>query len=351
MDKKPPLSSTRDAYGKTLAALGEKDKRLVVLDADLSGSTRTGKFGERFPHRFFNMGVSEADMIGTAAGLALGGMLPFASTFAIFLTGRAWEQIRQAICYPNLNVKLVSTHGGITVGEDGPTHHSIEDLALMRVLPNMTVIVPTDAYETEKVILAAAEQPGPFYIRLSRDKFPVILDRDCSFNIGQARLVREGKDLTIIAVGLMVSVALEAAEFLEGHNCFVRVLAMPTIKPIDKQAIIQAAKETGAILTVEEHSIIGGLGSAVAEVLVEHRPIPMRRVGIGDKYGFSAKPGELLEEFGLTVGHIVAEVQNLLERKNKFIAYQPVKRFTGNNASNVITGKREAEAISDILTS
>jgi transketolase len=259
----------REAYGNILKHLGEQDERIVVLDADLSCSTHTDVFGKAHPDRFFNMGVAEQDMIGTAAGLASAGKIPFTSTFAIFQTGRAWEQIRQSICYPNLNVKLVATHGGITVGEDGATHHCVEDIALMRVLPNMTVIIPADAYETEKAVIAAFEHKGPVYIRISREKFPVLFNKNHEFNIGQSKMLRAGGDLTFIATGLMVSAALDAAELLAAKGIQARVINMPTIKPIDRQAIIDAALETGAIVTAEEHSIIGGLGSAVAEIFKE----------------------------------------------------------------------------------
>jgi len=311
LKKEKKFAGTRDAYGDTLARLGAEDERIVVLDADLSGSTRTAKFAKRFPERFFNMGVAEQNMICTAAGLAAAGKIPFASTFAIFETGRAWEQIRQSICYPCMNVKLVASHGGITVGEDGATHHCIEDLALMRVLPNMTVIVPADAPETEKAVVAAWKHEGPVYIRVSREKFPV-LDEAGDFVIGRARVMREGDDLTVVACGLMVSVALDCAEELAREGIQVRVLNMATIKPLDRQAIVQAAQETGAIITVEEHSVIGGLGSAVAEVLCEEYPVPLRRLGVDDRYGMSAKPEVLLEEFGLTPARLADAARQLL---------------------------------------
>jgi transketolase len=309
------MLGTRDAYGKTLVRLGEVDERIVVLDADLSGSTRTAKFGKVFPHRFFNMGVSEQDMIGTSAGLASAGKIPFASTFAIFQTGRAWEQIRQSICYPKMNVKLVASHGGITVGPDGATHHCTEDIALMRVLPNMTVIIPADAYEVEQAIIAAHKYKGPVYIRISRDKFPVLFDENYEFSIGRAKLVRPGLDLTFIAAGLMVSAALDAAELLAARGIQARVVNMSTIKPIDHEVIVAAARETGAIITAEEHSIIGGLGSAVAEVLSERYPVILKRIGICDRFGTSGQAHSLLEEFGLTAKHLLKAALDILEKK------------------------------------
>jgi transketolase len=305
----------REAYGNILKHLGEQDERIVVLDADLSCSTHTDVFGKAHPDRFFNMGVAEQDMIGTAAGLASAGKIPFTSTFAIFQTGRAWEQIRQSICYPNLNVKLVATHGGITVGEDGATHHCVEDIALMRVLPNMTVIIPADAYETEKAVIAAFEHKGPVYIRISREKFPVLFNKNHEFNIGQSKMLRAGGDLTFIATGLMVSAALDAAELLAAKGIQARVINMPTIKPIDRQAIIDAALETGAIVTAEEHSIIGGLGSAVAEIICETHPVFLKRIGVCDRFGISAKPKVLLEEFCLTARHLEKAARDVMAKK------------------------------------
>ncbi len=304
-------ASLRKSYGETLVALGEKYEDMVVLDADLAVSTKTIEFKKKFPERFFNIGVAEGDMVGTAAGFASAGKITVASTFAIFLTGRAWEQIRQAVAYPKLNVKLVATHGGITVGPDGASHHCNEDLALMRVLPHMTIIVPADANETKKAVTAAIAYEGPVYIRLSRLDFPV-LPADYPFNIGRAQILRAGKKATIIACGLMVHKALEAADILGD----VGVINMSTIKPVDTQAIIAAAKETGAVVTAEEHSIIGGLGSAVAEVLGEHCPTPLKRVGISDLFGESGDPESLLKKFGLTADGIVAAVKTVSKRKN-----------------------------------
>lgn len=311
----PQTQSLRGKYGETLARLGQKNENIVVLDADLSCSTKTSVFAKKFPHRFFNMGVAEQDMVCTAAGLAIGGKIPFTSTFAIFQTGRAWEQIRQAICYPNLNVKLVATHGGITVGEDGASHHCVEDIALMRVLPNMTIIVPADANETEKAIEAAVEHQGPVYIRLARSDFPLLFDKNYPFQIGRAQQLTEGTDVAVFAIGLMVAHALEAAQTLNEQGIKVSVFNMSTIKPLDAETVIRAAKTCGAIVAVEEHSIIGGLGSAVAEVLSENHPVPLVRVGMNDCYAVSGSPKLLLERFGLTASHIVKAVHKAKEKK------------------------------------
>ena len=310
------LAGTRDAYGKVLLELGRDRKDIVVLDADLSASTKTNMFGREFPDRFFNMGVAEQDMISTAAGLALGGKLHFASTFAVFLTGRAWEQIKQSICIPNLNVKLVASHGGITVGEDGASHHCSEDFALMRVLPNMTVICPADAVETEKVIREIVKHKGPVYIRLARAKFPLIFDNNYKFEIGRANMLRDGGDLAIISVGVTVFQSLKAAEKLSSQGISTRVINMATIKPIDKKAIIEAAEDTGAILVAEEHSIIGGLGSAVAEVICQHKPVPMKFVAVPDRFIYSAKADVLLDYIGLRTDNIVQEAIELLSKKS-----------------------------------
>lgn len=312
------LLSTRDAYGETLVKLGRANKDIVVLDSDLSASTRTALFAKEFPDRFFNCGVAEANMIGTAAGLAASGKVPFASSFAIFETGRGWEQIRQSICYPRMNVKLVVSHGGITVGEDGGSHISIEDIALMRILPNMTVIVPADAYEAARAVEEAASFEGPVFIRLSRERFPVCFNSSCAFQIGKAPRLRDGNDLTIISAGLMVSRALEASEILSRDGIEVRVVNCSTIKPLDEGEILAAARQTGGILTVEEHSTIGGLGSAIAEFLMEKEPVLIARIGIRDRFGISGKPAQLLERFGLTTENIVQAAKDLLARKNSF---------------------------------
>lgn len=309
------MLGTRDVYGDVLIELGALNKDIVVLDADLSSSTRTSKFAKKFPDRFFNMGVSEQDMMGTAAGLASAGKIPFCSTFAIFATGRAWEQVRQSICLPKLNVKIVATHGGITVGEDGASHHSTEDIALMRVLPNMTVIIPADGYEASAAIRAAAKYKGPVYIRLSREKFPVIYPENHEFDIGKAKVYGVGEDVTIIAAGLMVHTAMEAADDLRKDGLSIGIINMSTIKPIDGDAVSIAAKKSGAIVTIEEHSIIGGLGSAVAEVISETEPVLLKRIGISDKFGMSGKPAELLEHYGLTKDAVKKAVYRIVEKK------------------------------------
>ncbi|MCD5412366.1 transketolase family protein [Thermodesulfovibrionales bacterium] len=300
--------ATRNAYGIALLELGKRDGRIVVLDADLSGSTRTIEFANAFPDRFFNMGVSEQDMIGTAGGLSLTGKIPFASTFAVFETGRAWDQIRQTICYSNLNVKLVATHGGITVGEDGASHQALEDIALMRVLPNMTVIVPSDGFETKQVIDAVAEYDGPVYVRLGRGKVPAVMPEGYKFQIGKAYKFHAIHDTTIIANGIMVSLALKASEMLAKEGINAGVVNMSTVKPLDTDTLLEVAKNSKLIVTAEEHSIIGGLGSAVSEFLSENRAVLIKKVGVKDTFGCSGKPEELLKLYGLTADNIVKVV-------------------------------------------
>ncbi|MFY9217918.1 MAG: transketolase family protein [Tepidanaerobacteraceae bacterium] len=295
--------ATRDAYGEALAQLGEEIKDIVVLDADLSGSTKTSVFAKKFPERFFNVGIAEQNLMGTAAGFATCGKIPFASTFAVFATGRAFEQVRNSICYPKLNVKIAATHAGLTVGEDGATHQSVEDLSLMRALPNMTVISPADAVETKKAVMAAAFHQGPVYIRLGRMAVETIFDEDYEFEIGKGKVLREGSDVAIIATGIMVAEALRAAEILEKEGINAMVVNIHTLKPIDEDIILKAA-DCGAIVTAEEHTVIGGLGSAVAEVLAEKKPTPMRRIGIKDRFGLSGKPNELLKLYNLTAEDI-----------------------------------------------
>lgn len=307
----------REAYGKTLLELGDRYTDIVVLDADLTVSTKTNLFGNKFPHRFFTMGVSEQDMMATAAGFALAGKRPFASTFAVFATGRAWEHIRQSIAFPKLNVKIVATHAGVTVGEDGATHQALEDIALMRVLPNMTVIVPADAVETEKVIRTLIEYEGPAYVRLARAKFPTIFKKSYEFEIGKAQILREGKHVTIFAIGIMVSEALQAAKILEKEGISACVVNLSTVKPIDVKTIVELASFTGAVVTAEDHSIIGGLGGAVAEVLGENCPTPMKRIGMRDRFGTSGDGLRLLEYFGLKASDIVQAVHELLEFNSK----------------------------------
>lgn len=305
------MMATRDAYGKALLKLGEENKNIVVLDADLSGSTRTSMFAGRFPDRFFNFGVAEANMVSCAAGLAICGKIPFVSTFAVFAACRAFEQIRNSVCWPNLNVKIVVTHAGISVGEDGASHQAIEDIAITRMMPNMTVVVPCDGIETEKAVVAAAKTKGPFYIRLGRASFPVILNPDYKFEIGKAVSLKKGKEATIIACGLMVFEALGAREILKEKGLDVGVINMSTIKPIDKEVILRAARETGAIVTAEEHTIIGGLGSAVAEVLAENIPTPIKMIGVRDTFGCSGSPKELMKHFKLTKEDIARAVLEL----------------------------------------
>ena len=307
--------ATRDAYGKALVALGAENTEIVVLDADLSKSTKTADFAKNYPDRFFNMGIAEQNMIGTAAGLAAAGKIPFASTFAVFATGRAFEQIRNSIAYPKLNVKIAATHAGITVGEDGATHQAIEDVAIMRALPNMTVLVPADGEETRQAVYAAAKHHGPVYIRMGRLDVPLLFAKDYRFEIGKANIVREGKDAAIMANGMMVSKALEAAAELSSSGIEVSVVNVASVKPLDQETIIRVAAECGAVITAEEHTIIGGLGSAVAEVLGENRPTPMLRIGLKDSFGESGRPLELLEKYGLTKDEIVKAVRAVMERK------------------------------------
>jgi len=307
--------SVREAYGKTLLELGMENQDVVALDADLSRSTMTQFFAHEFPERFFDCGIAEQNMVGIAAGLAASGKIPFASTFAVFAPGRCFDQIRMSIAQPQLNVKLVVTHGGISIGEDGTSHQAIEDLALICSLPGFTVIVPADAIETEQAVKAAAAHFGPFYIRLCRPKIPLVYGEDYRFKLGKAVTMRKGKDATIIAIGLMVKAALEAAQNLELAGIDCRVLNMPTLKPIDEAAITQAAAETGAIVTAEEHLEHGGLGSAVARVVARYKPVPMELVAIKDTYAKSGKPAELLERYGLTARDIEQGVRAAIKRK------------------------------------
>lgn len=298
--------ATREAYGKALVKLSNINPNVVVLDADLSKSTKTADFKAVAPERFINMGIAEANMMGVAAGLSTCGKIPYVSSFAMFAAGRAFEQIRNSLCYPKLNVKVCATHAGVTVGEDGATHQSVEDISLMRSIPNMTVINPCDAVETEAAILAIADYDGPCYVRLGRLAVDTINDeKSYKFEIGKGITLKEGKDVTIIATGMMVALALEAKEELAKEGIYARVINIHTIKPIDKDLIIKAAQETGAIVTAEEHSVIGGLGSAVSEVVTEGCPVPVLKVGIQDTFGESGKPADLLEKYGLTSNVIV----------------------------------------------
>lgn len=311
----PREVSIREAYGQSLVELGRESPDIVVLDADLSRSTMTHLFAGKFPGRFFDCGIAEQNMVGIAAGLAASGKVPFASTFAVFVPGRCFDQIRMSIAQPGLNVKLVATHGGISVGEDGTSHHSIEDLALIGSLPGFTVIIPADAIETVQVVKVAAASYGPFYIRLCRPKTPLVYTQDYRFNLGKAVTMRRGRDATIIAIGLMVAEALKAAENLAGEGINCRVLSMPTLKPIDEAAIIKAATETGAIVTAEEHLEHGGLGSEVAQRIARHRPVPTEFVAIKDTYAKSGKAGELLQRYGLTAEEIERAVKIVVKKK------------------------------------
>jgi transketolase len=313
--KMPAVSSTREAYGKILLALGSENPDIVVLDADLSQSTMTRFFAAEFPHRFFDCGIAEQNMMGIAAGLAASGKIVFASSFAVFATARCFDQLRLGIAQPRLNVKVVATHGGVSVGEDGFSHHAIEDLALACALPGFTVVVPADAIETTRVIRVAAATPGPFYIRLGRPEIPLVFDDGYEFVIGKAITMRQGQDATIIANGLMVARAIEAAETMSEQGVECRVLNMSTVKPLDEAAVILAARETGAIVTAEEHLQHGGLGSRVAQVVAQHVPVPMSFVAINDVYTHSGKPEELLEQHDLTAGGIVKAVKSALLKK------------------------------------
>ena len=307
----PELIATREAYGHALVELGGRIPELVVLDADLSKSTKTGEFARAYPDRFFDMGIAEQNLMGTAAGLALAGKIPCASTFAVFAAGRAFDQIRNTIAYPGLNVKIVATHAGITVGEDGASHQAIADIALMRVLPGMIVIVPADATETRKAVEAAVAMRGPVYIRLGRTAVPVLFGASHRFQIGKAVVLKQGADAVVFATGIMVSEALQAAELLAGRGVHAAVVNVHTVKPLDLELVVEMARRTGAVVTAEEHSVIGGLGSAVAEALGEHCPVPLLRLGVNDRFGESGKPGELMEAFGLTAPHIVRAVEQV----------------------------------------
>lgn len=307
--------ATREAYGETLKELGAQIPEIVVLDADLSASTKTAVFAKAFPDRFFDTGIAEGNMMSVAAGLAASGKIPFASTFAVFGAGRAYEQIRNSICYPNLNVKVAVTHAGLTVGEDGATHQMLEDIALMRALPNMTVVVPADAAETAQVIRWAASYQGPVYIRMGRAKVEDVISPDAEFIPGKSTTLADGSDVTIMACGIMTQQALQAAKMLAEEGISARVINMSSIKPIDEAAIVKAAKETGAIVTCEEHTVMGGLGSAVAEVVVRHCPVPMAMVGTEDVFGQSGKASEVLKVYGLTPEHIALEAKKLVEAK------------------------------------
>jgi len=307
--------SPRKAYGETLVELGNEREDIVVLDADLSTSTKTAMFGKKFPERFFNLGLQEQNMMGIAAGLARSGKTVFTSSFAVFATGRAYDQVRQSIAYPRLNVKIVATHGGVTVGEDGASHQMIEDIGLMCGLPNFRVIVPVDSNEVRRVIRFVAYEYGPFYVRLTRPSLPNITSKDDEFIFGRGAVLKDGDDITLIATGIEVSYALLAAERLEKDGISAAVVNMSTIKPIDKDLIIKYARKTGAIVTAEDHNIYNGLGSRVAEVLVENYPVRMLRVGMPDKFGRSGKWNELLKYYEMDDAGIYNAAKKLLEVK------------------------------------
>lgn len=308
--------ATRESYGNALAELGEKYD-IVVLDADLSKSTKTEVFKKKFPDRFINMGIAEQNMMSTAAGLASCGKIVFASSFAMFAAGRAFEQIRNSIAYPNLNVKIGATHAGISVGEDGATHQCLEDIGIMRTIPNMVIINPADDVEARAAVKAAADHNGPVYLRFGRLGVPVIYGDDYKFELGKGVMLKDGSDVTIFATGLMVEASLSAAEELSEQGISARVVNIHTIKPIDREIIVNAARETGAVVTCEEHNIIGGLGSAVAEVLCEEYPVPMVRVGVKDCFGKSGVPAQLLKDYGLTAEDVAEAAKKAMAKKNK----------------------------------
>jgi len=307
--------ATREAYGATLIELANEGVPVVAVDADLSGSTTTAKFGAAYPDRLINVGIAEQNMIGTAAGLAVEGKVAFTGSFAVFATGRAYDQIRNTVCYSNLDVKVAPTHSGITVGPDGGSHQMLEDIALMRVLPGMRVLVPADAVAARAAIRVAATTPGPFYIRLGRAAVPVIYDDDYTFELGRARVLREGSHVTLAACGVMVEQALAAAGQLELEGINAEVIDVSTIKPFDTATLVASALKTGAVVTCEEHSIIGGLGSAVAEALGEHAPVPLARVGVRDVFGTSGEPAELMAHFGLTGADIAEAARAVIGRR------------------------------------
>jgi transketolase len=307
--------ATREALGETLVELVAEGYDVVAVDADLSGSTTTARFGAAYPDRFFNVGIAEQNMIGTAAGLAVAGKVAFTGSFAVFATGRAYDQVRNTVCYSDLDVKLAPTHAGITVGPDGGSHQMLEDIALMRVLPGMRVLVPADYAAARAAIRVAAATAGPFYVRLGRVAAPAIYDEEYRFELGAARVLREGVHVTLAACGVMVEQALAAAEMLGLDGIHAEVLDVSTIKPLPAETIAASARKTGAVVTCEEHSIIGGLGSAVAEALGELAPVPLARVGVRDVFGTSGEPAELMDHFGLSAAHIAEAARGVLQRR------------------------------------
>lgn len=308
--------ATRDSYGAALVELGAENPNVVVLDADLAAATKTGGFKKAYPDRFFDAGIAESNMMGVAAGLAAAGKTVFASSFAMFAAGRAFEQVRNSIAYPHLNVKIGATHAGISVGEDGATHQCCEDIGLMRTIPGMIILNPADDNEARQAVKAAAAVDGPVYLRFGRLAVPVVMPEDYKFEIGKSVQMTDGRDVTIIATGLMVQEALIAAEELKNSGIAARVINMATIKPIDREAIVRAAQDTGLIVTAEEHNVIGGLGSAVAEVVCETVPVPVVRIGVNDEFGKSGKAVELLKKYGLCAENIIETVKAAVARKN-----------------------------------
>jgi len=307
--------ATREAFGETLVELANEGVDVVAVDADLSGSTTTARFGKAYPDRFFNVGIAEQNMIGTAAGLAAGGKVAFTGSFAVFATGRAYDQVRNTVCYSGLDVKLAPTHAGITVGPDGGSHQMLEDIALMRVLPGMRVLVPADYVAAKAALRVAAHTPGPFYVRLGRAAVPVIYDGSFALELGRTYVLREGTDVTLAACGVMVEQSLAAAELLAAEGISAEVLDVATIKPLDVMTLAASAAKTRAVVTCEEHSIIGGLGSAVAEALGENVPVPFARVGVRDVFGTSGEPAELMTHFGLTAADIAEAARGVLARR------------------------------------
>jgi transketolase len=301
--------ATRDAFGETLLELGRKNDKIVALSADLQDSTKAILFQKEFPERFINTGIAEQDLIGIAAGYALEGFIPYVSSFASFITTRPFDMIRMLACYNNINIKIVATHTGVTVGEDGGSAQMLEDIAIMRALPNMVVLCPADAVEAQKMVDGIAEYNGPVYLRLARAKYPVVTDEEKAFEIGKGQILREGGDVTLVGTGLMVSKALETAEILAGEGIEARVVNMSSIKPIDRELLVKCAKKTGKIVTLEEHQVIGGLGGAVCEVLSQEYPVPVKIIGVENRFGQSGKPDELLEEYGLDSKSIVDKVK------------------------------------------
>lgn len=308
----PTMGSMRDAYAEALLQFGAEDSRIIVLGADTSVSIKTSQFGEKYPERFFNVGIAEANMIGISSGLALAGKIPFVSTYSAFVPGKCLDQIRNAIAYPNLNVKIVSSHGGLTVGPDGASHQTVEDIAAMRAIPHMHVVVPADAEATKKLVSSAANTDGPFYIRLSRPNIRTVYDSDATLNIGENNALRDGSDIGIVACGIMVGEAVEAAKILARDGISAEVVDSHTVKPLDNEGIIRVARKTGALVTCEEHNILGGLGSAVAEVVSESYPVRVSRVGVKDTFGESGEHLELMAKYGLSANDIVQRARVLV---------------------------------------